>query len=110
MSQRVARLRNLTEAQAKAALNKDNAGLEMSVQFAVNQASGQTGVRVIVVGTLCGGTCSGTASDVGILLRTILSEEEKTLGCLPCRILTWGSPKNPTRKSGKRTPITPSPN
>lgn len=80
ISQRVARLRNLTEAQAKAALNKDNAGLEMSVQFAVNQASGQTGVRVIVVGTLCGGTCSGTASDVGILLRTILSEEEKTLG------------------------------
>lgn len=80
ISQRVARLRNLTEAQAKAALNKDNAGLEMSVQFAVNQSSGQTGVRVIVVGTLCGGTCSGTASDVGILLRTILSEEEKTLG------------------------------
>lgn len=80
ISQRVARLRNLTEAQAKAALNANNAGLEANVQFAVNAASGQTGVRVIVVGTLCGGTCSGTASDVGILLRTILDEEEKTLG------------------------------
>ncbi len=80
ISQRVARLRNLTEAQAKTALNANNAGLEMNVQFAVNQASGQTGVRVIVVGTLCGGTCSGTANDIGILLRTILDEEEKTLG------------------------------
>lgn len=77
---RVARLRNLTDAQAKAALNLNNAGLEMNVQFAVNQASGQTGVRVIVVGTLCGGTCSGTAGDLGILLRTILDDEEKTLG------------------------------
>ncbi|MFC4452348.1 tubulin-like doman-containing protein [Deinococcus sonorensis] len=80
ISQRLARLRNLTDAQAKAALNANNAGLEMNVQFAVNEASGQTGVRVIVVGTLCGGTCSGTASDVGILLRTILNDEEKTLG------------------------------
>ncbi|PTA68591.1 tubulin-like doman-containing protein [Deinococcus arcticus] len=80
INQRLARLRNLTDAQAKTALNTNNAGLEMNVQFAVNEASGQTGVRVIVVGTLCGGTCSGTANDVGILLRTILEEEEKTLG------------------------------
>ncbi|MCD0161435.1 tubulin-like doman-containing protein [Deinococcus sp. 6YEL10] len=80
ISQRVARLRSLTEAQAKSALNANNAGLESNVQFAVNAASGQTGVRVIVVGTLCGGTCSGTASDMGILLRTILDDEEKTLG------------------------------
>lgn len=80
ISQRVARLRNLSDAQAKAALNVNNAGLEMNVQFAVNEASGQTGVRVIVVGTLCGGTCSGTVSDIGILLRTILEDEEKTLG------------------------------
>lgn len=80
ISQRIARLRNLTEAQAKTALNANNAGLEMNVQFAVNDASGQTGIRVIVVGTLVGGTCSGTANDIGILLRTILDEEEKTLG------------------------------
>ncbi|EYB66505.1 hypothetical protein DEIPH_ctg103orf0030 [Deinococcus phoenicis] len=80
IAQRVARLRNLTDAQAKTALNLNNAGLEMNVQFAVNQASGQTGIRVIVVGTLCGGTCSGTASDIGIMLRTILDNEEKTLG------------------------------
>ncbi|WP_420596740.1 tubulin-like doman-containing protein [Deinococcus sp.] len=80
ISQRLARLRQLSEAQAKTALNANNAGLEMDVQFAVNAASGQTGVRVIVVGTLCGGTCSGTASDIGILLRTILQDEEKTLG------------------------------
>ncbi|ACO47743.1 tubulin-like doman-containing protein [Deinococcus deserti] len=79
ITQRVARLRNLTDAQAKAALNVNNAGLEMDVQFAVNASTGQTGVRVIVVGTLCGGTCSGTASDIGILLRTVLEDEEKTL-------------------------------
>ncbi|UQN08779.1 tubulin-like doman-containing protein [Deinococcus sp. QL22] len=80
ISQRLARLRNLTEAQAKTALNANNAGLEMNVQFAVNASSDQTGVRVIVVGTLCGGTCSGTVSDIGILLRTILDDEEKTIG------------------------------
>lgn len=67
IAHRVARLRNLTDAQAKTALNVNNAGLEMNVQFAVNQASGQTGVRVIVVGTLCGGTCSGTAGDLSTL-------------------------------------------
>ena len=80
ISQRLARLRNLSDADAKTRLNTNNAGLTMDVQFAVNAASGQTGVRVIVVGTLCGGTCSGTASDIGILLRTILKDEEKTLG------------------------------
>ena len=80
IAQRVSKLRQLSEAQAKTALNANNAGLEMDVQFAVNEASQQTGVRIIVVGTLCGGTCSGTASDIGILLRTILRDEEKTLG------------------------------
>lgn len=80
IASRVNRLRNLTEAAAKTALNTENAGLQMDVQFAVNESSQQTGLRIIVVGTLCGGTCSGTASDIGILLRTILRDEEKTLG------------------------------
>jgi len=80
INQRLAKLRNLSDAQAKTALNVNNPGLTMNVQFAVNEGSGQTGIRVIVVGTLCGGTCSGTASDIGILLRTVLNDEEKTLG------------------------------
>jgi hypothetical protein len=73
MSDRVARLRNLTPADAKNKLNKDAVGLETDVIFA-------EGIRVIVTGTLLGGTCSGTASDFGILLQTITRKEERLMG------------------------------
>ena len=73
LSERLARLRNLTPAQAKTALNKDAIGHEQEVMFA-------QGIRIIVTGTLLGGTCSGTAADMGILLQTISQKEERILG------------------------------
>jgi Tubulin like len=79
---RLSRLRSLTEADAKAALNTNNTGSPMDVQFAVNEGNAQTGIRVIVVGTLCGGTCSGSVSDIGILLRTVLQNEENAIAML----------------------------
>jgi hypothetical protein len=73
LSERLARLRNLTPAQAKTALNKDAIGHEQEVIFA-------DGIRIIVTGTLLGGTCSGTAADMGILLQTISQKEERVMG------------------------------
>lgn len=80
ISQRLMNLRNLREADAKKALNVNNAGLEADIRFAINEASQQTGLRIIVVGTLCGGTCSGTAADMGIILRGLLNSEERSMG------------------------------
>jgi hypothetical protein len=73
LTDRLARLRNLTPAEAKTKLNQNAIGLETDVIFA-------DGVRVIVTGTLLGGTCSGTASDFGILLQTISRKEERLMG------------------------------
>ncbi len=73
LTERLARLRNLTPAQAKTALNKDAIGHEQEVIFA-------EGIRIILTGTLLGGTCSGTAADMGILLQTISQKEERVMG------------------------------
>lgn len=73
LTERLARLRNLTPAQAKSALNKDAIGHEQEVMFA-------QGLRIIVTGTLLGGTCSGTAADLAILLQTISQKEERIMG------------------------------
>lgn len=56
-------------------------------------------VRVFVVGTLCGGTCSGMAADFGLLLRTILSPDEKTIAMftLPPRTLTQSDVEHANR-------------
>ena len=77
---RLARLRQLKVSEAKKALNQNAAGLEQEISFAVDESSNQTGLRVIVVGTLVGGTCSGTAADMGILLRTLMMDGELSMG------------------------------
>jgi hypothetical protein len=73
LNERIERLRSLMDASAKAALNKDAPGHESEVVFA-------EGLRIIVTGTLLGGTCSGTCSDMGILLQTITRKEERLMG------------------------------
>jgi len=70
LTDRIARLKGLTAAQAKGHLNKNAVGHEVDVVFA-------EGLRVIVTGTLLGGTCSGTAADFGILLQTLTSKDER---------------------------------
>lgn len=37
-------------------------------------------LRIFVVGTLCGGTCSGMVSDFGFLLRLLTNPEERIVG------------------------------
>lgn len=56
-------------------------------------------VRVFVVGTLCGGTCSGMAADFGFLLRTLLSPDEKTIAMftLPPKSLTQSDVEHANR-------------
>ncbi len=73
LTDRLARLRNLTPAEAKYKLNLNAIGLETDVIFA-------DGLRIIVTGTLLGGTCSGTAADFGILLQTITQKAERLMG------------------------------
>ncbi len=72
---RLAKLRDLTAAQAKVKLNHDAVGHETEISFA-----SQMDLRIFVVGTLMGGTCSGSASDMGILLQTMLNGDEKAIG------------------------------
>ncbi len=73
LTDRLARLRNLTPAEAKTKLNINAVGLETDVIFT-------DGLRIIVTGTLLGGTCSGTAADFGILLQTITQKAERSIG------------------------------
>lgn len=80
VDERLSRLRQLRVGEAKRALNDNAAGLEADVSFAVDESSGQAGLRVIVAGTLVGGTCSGTAADLGILLRTLMEDGESSIG------------------------------
>lgn len=67
---RVERLRSLREDQAQTARGSLADGSNPDIIF---EQSG--GVRVFVVGTLCGGTCSGLAPDFGYFLRNILGQE-----------------------------------
>jgi hypothetical protein len=73
---RLARLRGLSLKTAEEKLNQGVGGSEDSVEF----ADSGTGLRVIVVGTLLGGTCSGTLNDMGIILRSITSKSERLIG------------------------------
>ncbi|WP_034336409.1 tubulin-like doman-containing protein [Deinococcus misasensis] len=68
---RVEQLRDLKEAKAQEARGPLPDGTNPEVTFA---ADGQ--VRIFIVGTLCGGTCSGLAPDFGYFLRSFLGQEK----------------------------------
>lgn len=77
LEQRMSQLRNLTVASANQTLNE---GVTQQSSFEVSIADHEA-IRIFVVGTLSGGTCSGTAGDMGILLRSLTQKEnERILG------------------------------
>jgi hypothetical protein len=82
---RLNQLRGLKSPDAKEALGKLADGTEPQVVFSNAQQ-----LRVFVVGSLCGGTCSGTVSDFGYIIRSLLHPEERTVGVftLPLPTLT----------------------
>lgn len=70
---RLAALRDLTDHEARTRRGKLANGEDPQVDFANGGM-----VRVVVAGTLCGGTCSGLASDFGYFLRSLILEDEST--------------------------------
>jgi hypothetical protein len=68
---RVERLRSLRADEAQTLRGALADGSNPDIQFDHSE-----GVRVFVVGTLCGGTCSGLAPDFGYFLRNILGQEK----------------------------------
>jgi hypothetical protein len=74
IQERVDDLRRLTVPEAMEKRGTLPDGSNPAVAFGANG-----NVRVIVVGTLCGGTCSGLAADFGFFLRTICNEEERLI-------------------------------
>ncbi len=67
-------LRTLTPIQATNARGPLPSGEDPPVVFGAGENP-----RIIVTGTLCGGTCSGFASDFGFLLREICDADDKTI-------------------------------
>lgn len=92
---RLSTLRSLSTAQAFQARGSLSDGSNPQIQFG---SGGE--VRVFVVGTLCGGTCSGLSPDFGYFLRSVpLRDEEKIIGIftLPHENLTSVTSSNAAR-------------
>ena len=66
---RINTLRELSEATAAERRGSLADGSTPDIEFGANGD-----VRVIVAGTLCGGTCSGVVSDFGYFLKTLLKQ------------------------------------
>lgn len=70
-------LKELTESQAQTRLSPVGQDVTHTVRFAVTDSlDTQEPIRVIVAGTLAGGTASGTLSDLAIMIRSIVSPAE----------------------------------
>jgi hypothetical protein len=67
-------LRTLSESEAKERRGKLQDGRDPAIEFA---AGGH--IRVIITGTLCGGTCSGLAPDFGYFLERMCEQEERRI-------------------------------
>ena len=92
---RIGRLKKLNEATAFEKRGALPDGSNPQIQF----GSGGS-LRIVVVGTLCGGTCSGLAPDFGYFLRTGLAvSEDKIIGIftLPHEHLTSTTSSNAAR-------------
>lgn len=92
---RITALRDLNTADAFQKRGPLTDGSSPQIQFG---SGGQ--LRVFVVGTLCGGTCSGLAPDFGYFLRTgLLKESEPIVGIftLPHEHLTSVTSSNASR-------------
>lgn len=73
ISRRLTGLRGLTAAEATEKRGQMPDGSNPDIDF------GDNSVTVIAVGTLCGGTCSGIASDFGYFLRKICKDDDKRI-------------------------------
>lgn len=72
ITERLNYLRTLSEAEATDMRGTLVDGADPPIMF-----NGGDSIRVIVIGTLCGGTCSGLASDFGYFVRTNLKDTDK---------------------------------
>lgn len=75
ITKRLRELRELTEAKATEERGALSDGSNPAIEFAVGGE-----VRIFVVGTLCGGTCSGLTADFGYFLKTICTDTERVTG------------------------------
>jgi hypothetical protein len=73
VSKRLNNLRQLTQAIALDKRGELLNGQNPPLEFVGN-------IRIFVVGTLCGGTCSGMASDFGFFLRLTALQDERIVG------------------------------
>ena len=73
VSRRLNDLRRLSEAEALETRGELANGENPPLTFVGN-------IRIFVVGTLCGGTCSGMAGDFGFFLRLTASPDERIIG------------------------------
>lgn len=71
VEQRLSSLRDLSENEARSRRGSLTNGNNPEIEFANGGR-----VRIVVVGTLCGGTCSGLASDFGYFLQSVARPEE----------------------------------
>jgi len=92
--QRLTKLRSLTVADAQESYGKTPDGQMPEIQFANNGH-----LVIYVVGTLCGGTCSGLASDFGFFLNRNAEPSEQKVGIftLPHQNLTPTTQKHAER-------------
>ena len=70
---RLTMLRQLSEAEAQQRLTLSSGGSDLELRFHAGVLSGD--VRVVVVGSLCGGTGGGLAPEFGYLLNSLLHRE-----------------------------------
>jgi hypothetical protein len=92
--QRLSELRSLTVVDAQESYGETPDGQKPDIQFANNRH-----LVIYVVGTLCGGTCSGLASDFGFFLNRNAEQSEQKVGIftLPHQNLTAAIQKHAAR-------------
>ncbi len=74
VNERLNSLRSLSGPDAREKLGKLPDGSIPEIHFGSEKA-----LRVFVVGTLCGGTCSGLASDFGFFMQSMTEEQERVV-------------------------------
>lgn len=72
---RLRELRALSEEDARARRGRDLAGRNPGIEFAKRD-----GIHIYVVGSLCGGTCSGLSPDMGVFLSTVATSDDRITG------------------------------
>lgn len=95
VERRLRSLKDLTVSAARQARGTRPSGSNEEIAFSAAQDS----VRVFVVGSLCGGTCSGSVSDFGMFLKRICASSDSVQGAftLPNPRLSASQTSNASR-------------